>query len=815
MQKVRNTRELLPALAACMILAAGFWQCTGELDQVRRKVDDDTTSPVTMQPDLGEVITPTEDMPTTPDPAQDMDAMMEDIELTAIAIEPPANDLEEGKRTLIKLSLLNDEGNPVSERPTMPNAAGEPEPIPVTWTFSDPSVAEMLSETVIYGLKEGTTTLTANILGVTSNSIEIKVLPAPVVDIGSVHITSDVPVLNPEESLVLEARVRAQDGHVITSPELEWHISAQSNLELDDETGLLTALSVGEAEVWASSNGVESERITIKVSDALTYPDVLASPREIAATSTITLSAEFKQLNTGKAPGFGTPYVPSLVEVVDGSGVVLGTLPNTDYGKAAGDIDISMLPAGTHTLHIRAQWDGQTIQSKPITLWRQDSIDTSSIWSDLTGGRRLGSESAVPTTMGDTTYLLGISCARECNAKGWSFSDSDPKWNDFNYQRQAAVWPGADDRSTTSDRTGHVSSFHLPRFEWWGWPSPDARDVSLAKGEHDTILVAFGNKDTYKDFNQEEAPEHYWYDCYLAEWSPTAGLDGQGGYNLLSPDRQDYLYNLPTPDTISLGKQRNPEGMNAERIEECNAPRAIARPDGKHIVAFLSKELPGELAHIRIRQWNGSSYDNLYAPFSFNTASSMFYDVALAAEDRPVIAIHGESGDEVVRWTEDGSWEVLELSKGLHIRQLYNTDDGQIFAAGIAHGDLQIYRMDGSNFTPLGAPLDMIKELHVSEPALLIDNNRIVVTWVEGPQGSRSIYTAHASLSSPSSWQVIGGGPLELNPDQDVYTPHIHVDAMGRVIVSYTVPAPLDPDTPISSQVLFDQQVRRSQMSLP
>ncbi len=140
----------------------------------------------------------------------------------------------------------------------------------VTWHSSAVDIAQIDEKGILTGVNTGTVEVKASY-----ESIESNIINARITDAILTSITISVKSLSPDASiysggqLSFAAEGIYSDG--TTSPltnKVTWHSSAVDIAQIDDK-GILTGVAIGSVEVKASYEGVESNVINVRITDAI------------------------------------------------------------------------------------------------------------------------------------------------------------------------------------------------------------------------------------------------------------------------------------------------------------------------------------------------------------------------------------------------------------------------------------------------------------------------------------------------------------------------------------------------------------------
>ena len=139
----------------------------------------------------------------------------------------------------------------------------------VTWTTTDPSVTELIYDPslplniMISGLKPGTATVTCTSASGLTASCHVTV--KQLYHAESVSINQQNVAMKPGEVMTLDASVYPVEATPTT--ELEWYSSDPSIVEVDSQTGEITALQPGAVTITVWTRNKKSGTCTVTVKD--------------------------------------------------------------------------------------------------------------------------------------------------------------------------------------------------------------------------------------------------------------------------------------------------------------------------------------------------------------------------------------------------------------------------------------------------------------------------------------------------------------------------------------------------------------------
>ncbi|WP_305465433.1 Ig-like domain-containing protein [Photobacterium leiognathi] len=211
----------------------------------------------------------------------------------------------------------------------------------VTWHSSDVDIAQIDDKGILTGVNTGTVEVKASYEGIESNMINVSITDAILSSI-TISVTPDASIYSGGQ-LSLAAEGIYSDGS--TSPltnKVTWHSSAIDIAQIDDK-GILTGLNTGSVEVKASYEGIESNIINVRITDAiLTSMNIsvksLSSDASIYSGGKLSFAAEgiYSDGSTSPLTNKVTWYSSAVdVAQIDGKGVLTGVAIGTVEVKAS------------------------------------------------------------------------------------------------------------------------------------------------------------------------------------------------------------------------------------------------------------------------------------------------------------------------------------------------------------------------------------------------------------------------------------------------------------------------------------------------
>jgi trimeric autotransporter adhesin len=186
------------------------------------------------------------------------------IPVASVSVAPDTASLTVGETTQLTATARSADGTALTGRP-------------VTWSSSNPSIATVTGAGLVSAVAPGMVTITATSEG-QSGTASLTIIPIPV---ASVLMVPDGAVLVIGESTRLTATPIGADGRALVGRAVTWR-SSNPTVATVTETGLVSAVSVGEATITATSEE-KSASATIVVQPApVPVANVRVSPEVLS-----------------------------------------------------------------------------------------------------------------------------------------------------------------------------------------------------------------------------------------------------------------------------------------------------------------------------------------------------------------------------------------------------------------------------------------------------------------------------------------------------------------------------------------------------
>ena len=204
---------------------------------------------------------------------------------------------------------------------------------PVSWSTSDATKATVSSTGLVTGIAPGTVTITASAEGKSGTS-DITVKPKPV---GAVILSPAQVSIEAGQTRQLTAQVTDDQGNVLSGRPISY-ASDKPNVATVSATGLVTALTVGDAKITATSEGKTGTADVTVTPVPVATVDVSPGTADLTIGQTVNLTATPKDARgntlsgrtiswTSGSPTVATVSTSGLVTAIgSGSTVVFATV---------------------------------------------------------------------------------------------------------------------------------------------------------------------------------------------------------------------------------------------------------------------------------------------------------------------------------------------------------------------------------------------------------------------------------------------------------------------------------------------------------
>jgi len=272
----------------------------------------------------------------------------------------------------------------------------------VSWSVADDAVAQVNVNGTVTGVAPGTTTLMASVGGA-SGQATVTVVERPV---ATVEVEPASTTLEVGATVQLEVTLRAEDGDVVTGPEVTFTSGDPAVAEVS-ATGLVTAVSNGSTTITATAEA-ESGQASITVSPGAVETVSIAPPTAtVAVGASTTLEAILRAADGSIVTGITPTWSSSdpAIASVDAAGRVTGEASGTatitaTVPGATGQATITVVEQGvaglalnpsSATLFVGATLmleatvtasDGSELNDRPVTY---TSLDPAIATVDLEG----------------------------------------------------------------------------------------------------------------------------------------------------------------------------------------------------------------------------------------------------------------------------------------------------------------------------------------------------------------------------------------------------------------------------------------------
>ncbi|WP_305839524.1 Ig-like domain-containing protein [Photobacterium leiognathi] len=204
----------------------------------------------------------------------------------------------------------------------------------VTWTPDDTGVATVTSKGMLSGVEDGSTTITANKNGITSNIINVTVTAATITDI--TVTPSSISIAKGQTQQLAATAIYSDNTSSDVSNSVTWTPDNTSVATVTSK-GMLSGVEDGSTTITANKNGITSNTANITVTAAtITDITVTPSPISIAKGQTQQLVATvIYSDNTSSDVSNSVTWTP------DNTSVATVTSKGTLYGTEVGSTTIT------------------------------------------------------------------------------------------------------------------------------------------------------------------------------------------------------------------------------------------------------------------------------------------------------------------------------------------------------------------------------------------------------------------------------------------------------------------------------------------
>lgn len=230
-----------------------------------------------------------------------------------VTVTPAAPTIASGQTVQLSTRLADASGNTLSGRT-------------ITWNSDQPAIATVNASGLVTGVGTGTARITAASEGKSGTSL-VSVTPVPV---ASISITPNAPTLVMGGTQQLTAVARDAQNNALPGRVVTWISGAPSTVSVS-RTGLVTALAVGSAVVFAASEGVSSS-VTVTVSSiGISLVRVQPSTGSLTQGQQMQLTATALDAQGAAIPGKVATWSSSsdAIATVSSSGLVTAISPGT------------------------------------------------------------------------------------------------------------------------------------------------------------------------------------------------------------------------------------------------------------------------------------------------------------------------------------------------------------------------------------------------------------------------------------------------------------------------------------------------------
>ncbi len=254
----------------------------------------------------------------------------------------------------------------------------------VAWTSSNAQVATVDATGLVTAVTNGATSITAR-SGTVSDTAAVTVAQ----EVGTVTVSPPADSLLEADTLRLSAEATDANGHAVAGAEFSW-ASSDTRVARVDDSGLVTGVAVGAAEISATSSGVTGRAEITVVAPVPTTVSV--TPDTVVFTAlgqTEQIAAEVRDQIGRVMVGVAVSWSSSdtLVATVDAGGLV------TAVGSGATSIAArSGTVSGTAAVTVAQEVGTVTVSPPADSLLEADTLRLSAEATDANGHAVAGAE---------------------------------------------------------------------------------------------------------------------------------------------------------------------------------------------------------------------------------------------------------------------------------------------------------------------------------------------------------------------------------------------------------------------------------------
>ncbi len=222
----------------------------------------------------------------------------------------------------------------------------------LTWSSDDGNVVTVDAQGVVSGVGAGSATVKASSDGVESDAVSVTVIEDTLQTLSVSPSTIDSLLIGATSNLSIVC-LWTSSG-LAECPALTWS-SGDDDIATVSASGVVTGIAVGNTNVTASANGIDSNSVAVTVVDVGTLENISVTPASITnlginETSALSAACTFVGTGSGQCPTLTWTSADISVATVDPSGVVTGVAAGDTTVKAAsGDVDSNNISVNVNT----------------------------------------------------------------------------------------------------------------------------------------------------------------------------------------------------------------------------------------------------------------------------------------------------------------------------------------------------------------------------------------------------------------------------------------------------------------------------------
>ncbi|WP_318519864.1 beta strand repeat-containing protein [Photobacterium leiognathi] len=237
----------------------------------------------------------------------------------------------------------------------------------VTWYSSAVDIAQIDDKGILTGIAIGTVDVKASYEGIESNIINVRITDAILtsMNISVKSLSSDASIYSGGQLSLAAEGIYSDGSTSLLTNKVTWYSSAADIAQIDDK-GILTGVAIGTVEVKASYEGIESNMLNVRITDAI-LSSIAISVKSLSPDASEVSIYSGGQLSFAAEGIYSDGSTSSLTNKVTWHSSAIDIAKIDDKGILTG--------IATGTVEVKASYEG--IESNIINVRITDAILTS------------------------------------------------------------------------------------------------------------------------------------------------------------------------------------------------------------------------------------------------------------------------------------------------------------------------------------------------------------------------------------------------------------------------------------------------------